>query len=163
LALFTQKTRVLFICAANICRSPLAEGVMRHRLQELGLHRQFQADSAGTRASQRGHKPDPRAQKVAGAAGVSLAGIKARQVTVKDMLRSDYIVAMDASNYKDLIKMCPPEHQLKIRLMMSYAPEFALEDVPDPYYGNFAGFEEVFRLIDAAVPGLMTYIVDQQQ
>jgi len=136
---------------------------MRHRLQELGLHTQFQADSAGTRASQRGHKPDARARKVAGAAGVSLAGIKARQVTARDMLRSDYIVAMDVSNYKDLIKMCPPEHQFKIRLLMSYAPKLALGDVTDAYYGNFAGFEEVFRLIDAAVPGLLTYMVDQQQ
>ena len=160
MALFTQKTRVLFVCAANICRSPLAEGLMRHRLQELGLQGQFRADSAGTRASQRGHKPDARAQKVAGAAGVSLAGIKARQVTVKDMVRSDYIVAMDASNYKDLIKMCPPEDQFKIKLLMSYAPEFGVEDVPDPYYGNYGGFEEVFRLIDGAVNQLIKHIVD---
>lgn len=156
-----EKTSVLMVCAANICRSSMAEGMLKHRLQELNLQRQIQVDSAGTRASQPGHKPDLRAQKVMAEAGVSLARLKARQVTLKDMVRSDYIVVMDRSNYNDLVKICPPEHQLKIKLLMSFAPGLGVEEVPDPYYGNYKGFEEVFRLIDAAVSGLLRYMDNQ--
>ena len=147
------------VCTANICRSPMAEGIMRHRLQELGLQRAIRVASAGTRASLPGHKPDARAQKALAEAGVSLSRIKARQITVKDMLRSDYIVAMDTAIYDNLIEMCPPEHRHKVSLLMSYAPELGMEEVPDPYYGSYSGFEKVFQLIDPAVTQLLGHVV----
>ena len=136
----------------------MAEGLLRHRVQQLGLKRVIRVDSAGTRASVPRHKPDTRAQKVMACAGVSLAGIKARQVTVKDLIRSDYVLAMDSSNYNDLLAICPPEHQNKIKLLMSYALQLGVNEVPDPYYGSAAGFEEVFRLVDVAVDQLLQAI-----
>jgi protein-tyrosine phosphatase len=157
------KVRVLMVCTANICRSPMAEGMLGYRLQESNLQRKIQVDSAGTRASQPGHKPDVRAQKVMAEAGVNLGRIKARKVTLKDMVRSDYIVAMDSSNYNDLVKICPPEHRSKIKLLMSFAPSLGLEEVPDPYYGSYKGFEEIFRLIDTAVIGLQHYMESQHE
>lgn len=156
------KIRVLMVCRANICRSVMAEGMMRQNLEQLGLRRMIRVDSAGTRASQPGHQPDARAQKTLSAVGVSVAGIKARQVTAKDMVLSDYILAMDCSNYNDLMAMCPPEHQFKIRLLLSYAPELAVPEVPDPYYGSVRGFEEVFRLIEPALNQLLQQIVNSK-
>ena len=136
---------------------------MRFRLKELGLQGKIRVDSAGITASPPGHKPDARAQRVMAAAGVSLARIKARQITLRDMLRSDYIVAMDTANYDSLIDMCPPEHRNKVSLLMSYAPELGVEEVPDPYYGSYSGFEKVFRLIDPAVSQLLVHVVRAQE
>jgi protein-tyrosine phosphatase len=151
------------VCKANICRSPMAEAMLRFRLQELGLQGKIRVDSAGTMASQPRHKPDVRAQRVMAEAGVSLGRIKARQITVKDMLRSDYIVAMDTANYDNLVDICPPEHRHKLSLLMSFAPEMGVEEVPDPYYGNYSGFAEVFRLIDPAVTQFLSHVVRAQK
>ncbi len=158
--LFVPKTKVLFVCAANICRSPLAEGVMRHRIQEMGLQGKIVASSAGVRASQPGQKPDKRAQRVAAAAGVSLAGIKARQIKTKDLIHAEIVVAMDRSNLCVLEELSPAVHRHKLHLLLSFAPEVGLDEVPDPYYGNYGGFEEVFRLIDTGVSGLLSHMVN---
>jgi len=135
---------------------------MRQSVEQLGFKRLIRVDSAGTVASQPGHKPDARAQKILSAAGVSLAGVKARQVTVKDLVLSDYILAMDSSNYSDLMAMCPPEHQFKIKLLLSYAPELSVPEVPDPYYGSVRGFEEVFRLLEPALNRLLHQIINSR-
>ena len=163
MGLFVPKTQVLFVCAANICRSPLAEGVMRHRLQEMRLQRKFVADSAGVRASLSRQKPDLRAQRVAAAAGVSLAGIKARQITTKDLIHSEIVVAMDRPNLRQLEELSPVAVRHKLHLLLSFAPELGVDEVPDPYYGNYSGFEEVFRLIDAGVSGLLSHMVNPGQ
>ena len=159
MGLFVPKTQILFVCAANICRSPLAEGVMRHRLQEMGLQGKIVVGSAGVRASQSRQKPDMRAQRVAAAAGVSLAGIKARQITAKDLIHNEIVVAMDRSNLGILGELSPAVHRHKLHLLMSFAPELGLDEVPDPYYGNYGGFEEVFRLVDIGVSGLLSHMV----
>jgi protein-tyrosine phosphatase len=157
--LFVPKTKVLFVCAANICRSPLAEGVMRHRLQEMGLQGKIVAASAGVRASQARQKPDMRAQRVAAASGVSLAGIKSRQIKTKDLIHNETVLAMDRSNLRMLRELSPVVHRHKLHLLMSFAPELGLEEVPDPYYGSYGGFEEVFRLIEIGVSGLLNHMV----
>jgi protein-tyrosine phosphatase len=158
--LFVPKTKVLFVCTANICRSPLAEGVMRHRLQEMGLQGKIVAASAGVQASQARQKPDMRAQRVAAAAGVSLAGIKSRQIKTKDFIHNEIVVAMDRENLRMLGKLSPVAHRHKLHLLMSFAPQLGLDEVPDPYYGNYGGFEEVFRLIDAGISGLLVHMVN---
>lgn len=134
---------------------------MRKRLREMSLHSKLSVHSAGTRAGQRGRKPDIRVQRVAEAAGVSLARIKSSQATAKDLVRSDWVLVMDEANLRDLLKMCPTEHQHKIHLLMAFAGEPALTEVPDPYYGNAEGFAEVYRLIDSALDGLVRRIAQQ--
>lgn len=138
----------------------MAEVVMRHQVRECGLHTKITVSSAGTRASQPGHRPDARVQKVLSATGMSLAGIRARQVTAKELERSDYVLAMDTPNYNDLIELGSPEQHIKIRLLMSYAPELGVGEVPDPYFGNIGGFEEVLRLVDVAVSHLIREIAN---
>jgi len=154
------KISVIMVCRANICRSPMAEAMFRHRAQEMGVHKKFKIDSAGTKASQPGHKPDARAVRVMEEAGVGLTRIKARQVTVKDLVRNDYILVMDASNYDDLKALCPEEHQHKIELLMDYSDLTGESDIPDPYFGTLAGFEEVFRLVENSTGALLEHIVD---
>lgn len=132
---------------------------MRHRLQEMGLQGKIVAGSAGVRASQPRQKPDMRAQRVAAAAGVSLAGIKARQITTKDLIHTEIVVAMDRSNLCLLGKLSPVVYRHKLHLLLSFAPELGVDEVPDPYYGNYGGFEEVFRLIDTGVSGLLSHLV----
>ena len=156
---FQRKTQVLLVCTENICRSPLAEGLLRHHLKHSGLGDRVKVSSAGTRTSQSGRKPDQRAQRVAAMAGIKLARIRSRRITEQDFVRSDLILAMDRENTRDLEKMCPPVYQHKIRLLMSYLPGHHPKEVPDPYYGSVAGFEEVYRLIDAAVLELISDLV----
>ena len=156
LTLFQNKTRVLFVCTENICRSPLAEGLLRHHLQQAGKGRGVKVSSAGTRASQQGVKPDQRVVRVAAEAGVDLGRIRAHRITQVDLARSDYVFALDKSNLAALQAICPPEHQHKISLLLSHLPDPALEDVPDPYYGNYQGFERVFQLVEAAVLQLVS-------
>lgn len=161
MSLFVRKPLILFVCAANICRSPLAEGMMRKRLRDMALHRRVTVRSAGTRAGQRGMKPDLRARRVAEANGISLAGIRSSQVTVRELLRSDCIVAMDRANQRDLLEMCPEAHRHKIHLLTEFAPPAAGDDIPDPYYGSAEGFLEVYRQIDSALTGLLDDVVQQ--
>lgn len=156
LALFKQKTRILFVCTENICRSPLAEGLLRHHAKQAGLR--LSASSAGTHASQPGARPDQRARRIALDAGIDLGRIRARRVTEDALIDSDLVLAMDRAHLRDLKGMCPLEHQQKISLLLSYDPGQTLEEVPDPYYGSHNGFVEVFQIIDRAVASLLTHI-----
>jgi len=133
--------------------------MLKHRLRELGLYRKVKVSSAGTMASQPGHKPDIRAQRVMAQTGIELLKIKARQVTVKDMVRNDFILAMDTNNYNELLAFCPPEHQEKINLLLGYSNVGNEVDLPDPYYGTIFGFEEVASLLEPAIEGLLEQIV----
>jgi len=113
-------------------------------------------------ASRPGSRPDLRVQKVAEAAGVNLRRIRASRVAEKELVRSDYILAMDNTNLQNLMDICPPEHQRKISLLLSHLSGHALDEVPDPYYGSVEGFEKVFQLIDAAVVALIPHIASQK-
>ncbi len=158
MTLFQRKTRVLLVCTENICRSPLAEGLLRHYLQQAGLRGRVEVSSAGTQASQAGLAPDQRAQKVAASHGIDLARIRARRVTVRDLERSDFVFAMDESNMRDLRELCPRVHQEKLSFLLSHQMRQPLLEVPDPYYGNAEGFERVFQIIDEAMGDLIAYI-----
>ena len=123
----------MFVCTENICRSPLAEALMRRHLEHAGESRDVKVTSSGVRASQPGARPDQRAQRIAAADGINLDRIKARRITQKDFERNDFIIAMDQSNMEDLMEFCPAEHHHKISLLLSHDPVQSLQDVPDPY------------------------------
>jgi protein-tyrosine phosphatase len=150
-----KKASVLMVCRHNICRSPMAEGLLKYYLKEKGLDKVIKVDSAGTHGDMVGVRVDERAGKVALKFGIDLKRKKSRQIKPKDYLKFDYILAMDQANYQMLLENSPVESIEKIALVMSYAPDQDSLDVPDPYYGSIVGFEEVFSLLDSAVGGLV--------
>jgi len=150
--------RVLFVCMGNICRSPTAEGVMRHRLNERGLDTFVDVDSAGTIAYHAGKKPDRRAREEASRQGVDLGAQRARQVTVQDFETFHFVLAMDRDNLRDLEHIKPSDSEADLRLLCDFAPELPLDEVPDPYYGGDMGFRNVFRIVDTAIEKLIDHI-----
>jgi protein-tyrosine phosphatase len=141
-----MRIRVLFVCLGNICRSPAAEAAFLHVVQQAGREAEFVVDSAGTGAWHAGDCADPRMCQAAARRGIEIHGV-ARQVTRDDFDRFDWIFAMDTGNLQALRRMAPAAHQGKIRLFRDLDPEGAGEDVPDPYYGGAAGFEEVVDIV----------------
>ena len=148
-----SKKSVLFICTGNICRSPTAEGVFRTLVEREGLADRIQIDSAGTHGYHAGNPPDKRAQAAAQGRGYDLSSQRARQITPEDCERFDYVLVMDEANYQIVKPEC-----LKAQKFLSFAPDVAEEDVPDPYYGGDKGFEEVLDMVEAASEGLLAHI-----
>lgn len=146
--------RVLFVCLGNICRSPTAEAVFRHKLHEAGLEARVSVDSAGTGDWHVGKAPDARTRVAAMRRGYDLSALRARQVSTADFTDFDLILAMDLSNLAHLERLGrgagPAELDLFLR---RYAG--ALDEVPDPYYGGEAGFEQVLDLIELACDALL--------
>lgn len=147
--------RVLFVCMGNICRSPTAHGVFESLVQKKGLSHRIEVDSAGTHAYHMGEPPDARSQQVAKGRGVDLSGQRARRVQPDDFLHFDYLLAMDRDNFRELRRICPSGSENKLRLLMEFAPEYGIREVPDPYYGGSGGFDQVFRMVEAAADGLL--------
>lgn len=158
-----KKVKVLFVCMGNICRSPTAQGVFEHLVQQEGLSEQIAIDSAGTHAYHVGEQPDRRAQIAALQRGVDLSLQRARRVQDEDFSRFDYVLAMDSDNEQNLLYQCPAEQREKVRRFMSFAPEMNTAEVPDPYYGGAQGFEHVLDLVEAAARGLLQHIRKQHQ
>ena len=154
-----NKIKVLFVCMGNICRSPTAEGVFTHLVNQQGSRDRFHIDSAGTHAYHVGETPDNRAQATARQRGVDLSYIRARKFNAADFIEFDYILAMDQDNYDILFNACPTEHQHKVRLFLEFAPEQHERDVPDPYYGGQDGFDHVFDLVEAASQGFYQHVI----
>ncbi|WP_077343184.1 low molecular weight protein-tyrosine-phosphatase [Pseudocolwellia agarivorans] len=144
---------VLFVCMGNICRSPSAEAVFRHKANQAGLS--IIIDSAGTIGSHAREKPDHRAQKAGMARGYSFDKIKARKVVEKDFDAFDLILAMDSDNVKNLKKIAPEHLHYKIQLFLDYASNHEESEVPDPYYGGAKGFQFVLDLVEDASDGLL--------
>lgn len=150
-----KSTSLLFVCLGNICRSPSAEAVMQHLVDEAGLQDQLKLDSAGTIAFHAGKPADSRMKAHAQRRGINLTSIS-RKVTASDFTDFDYILAMDQQNYDDLRKMAPDEKaRNKVERMLSYAPETGVTEVPDPYYGGAEGFETVLDLLEVACANLL--------
>ncbi|AHB06576.1 low molecular weight protein-tyrosine-phosphatase [Pandoraea pnomenusa] len=150
-----KKTSVLFICMGNICRSPSADGIFRHRLAEAGLSDLIEVDSAGTHGYHIGHAPDARTQAAAERRGYDLSALRARRVERGDFARFEWIVAMDNANVAELMADCPAEHRHKIVRLMDFATRHDAEEVPDPYYGGAQGFETVLDYIEDGIDGLL--------
>jgi len=153
--------KVLFVCLGNICRSPTAHGVFRHKVKVAGLADKIEVDSAGTAAWHIGKAPDSRSQKVAAQHGYELSDLRARQVSPEDFERFDYILAMDKSNYADLLSLCSDKHRAKIHLFLDFLDD-DVSEVPDPYYGASKGFEDVLMLVEQASEALLSHIVKAQ-
>jgi len=143
---------VLFVCMGNICRSPLAEGLLGHKARGRGAETRFVIDSAGTGGWHVGERPDGRVREIANRHGVDLNG-RARQVTPQDFDRFDHVICMDDENRRQLEQAGAPAE--KLRLLLECDPAAALREVPDPYYGGRRGFETVYDLIDSACEALL--------
>lgn len=148
------RTSVLFVCMGNICRSPTAEGVFRHYVEQSGLQDNIQIDSAGTHAYHSGEPSDSRAMAAAARRGFSLAGIRARRIEDEDFEKFDHVIAMDIENLEVLRSRAGERYSSKITLFLDYAASDESE-VPDPYYGGSAGFERVLDLVEDASRGLL--------
>lgn len=157
-----QDIAVLFVCLGNICRSPLAEGVFRHLLDERGLADSFRVDSAGTGSWHVGESPDHRALRCAATRGVKLGG-HARQVQPEDFQRFDYIIAMDQSNLSTLERYRDGVGgDAALYLLREFDPEGGPgAEVPDPYYGGPNGFEEVYDMVDRSCRELLDHVLNE--
>lgn len=136
------------VCLGNICRSPLAEGILEHKVKQQGL--EWEIDSAGTGAYHAGELPDARSIAVAKKYGIDLTNQRARQFKVADFDSFDKIYVMDASNYRNIMQLARNEaDKAKVELIRNVVRPNWNEQVPDPYW-NDNGFEEVFQMLDEA-------------
>ncbi len=153
-----DKVSVVFVCMGNICRSPTAEAVFRHYVENAGLSGRILIDSAGTHDYHVGEPPDSRAQRAAQQRGYGMGGLRGRQVDEGDFRRFDYVLAMDRSNLASLQRLAPPASEARVQLFLEYARHHAGREVPDPYYGGAEGFERVLDMAEDASEGLLQQI-----
>ena len=150
------KTSVLFVCMGNICRSPTAEGVFRHHVNEAGLAAHIETDSAGTHAYHVGDPPDPRAIARASLRGYDLSALRARQFEIRDYHDFELILAMDRGHMAAMERNRPAPARARLHLFLDFAPETILSrEVPDPYYGGLTDYDHALDLIEPGVDGLI--------
>ena len=141
--------RILFICLGNICRSPLAEGILRHKAEKHGL--KLKIDSAGTGNWHSGENPDKRATKIGKEKGIDISKLVARQITENDFENFDKIYVADAEVYDKVVELAlNREHKLKVDYIMNLVYPDLNMPVPDPYFGGIEGFEKIFNMLDQA-------------
>lgn len=146
---------ILFVCLGNICRSPLADGALRHRVRQLDLG--WTVDSAGTGGWHRGDPPDPRAIAVARAHGVDISDLRGRQVSAADFDRFDLILAMDHDNLAGLRRIAPVGAPADLRLALDLVPGREGQAVADPYYGDASGFNATWADVSAIADAVLRH------
>jgi protein-tyrosine phosphatase len=141
-----MKTKVLMVCLGNICRSPLAEGILKSKVDSSKI----EVDSAGTAGYHVGNPPDPRSVEIGLKYQIDIRSQQCRKFTRDDFHEFDHIFVMDRQNYRDVCSLAPDlELKKKVRLLLEVTGS-GQDEVPDPYYGGTQGFETVFRLIEEA-------------
>lgn len=149
--------KILLVCLGNICRSPMAEGLLRELAKQRGIN--LQTDSSGTGRSHLGQAPDPRAQAEMHKHGIDISDLRARLFTAADFEKFDLLLAMDRDNLADMLQRAPsPQLAAKAKLMLDYAPGQPIHEVPDPWYGGPEGFTAVYGLLEDAVDKLLDAI-----
>ena len=146
----SERIALLVVCTGNICRSPTAEGVLRHLVRQRGLADRVQVASAGTHDYHVGEAPDPRTVNHAAKRGYDLSAQRAAQVRKDDFRTFDYILAMDRGHLHLLRAMAPAESKARLGLFLEASGKWRDEDLPDPYYGGGAGFEQVLDMVEEA-------------
>jgi len=146
---------VLFVCMGNICRSPTAEAMFRRLAPALVPEISFEVDSAGTHGYHIGSPPDERSQRAAQRHGIDMSNLRARRIEAADFEHFDWIVFMDERNRLDALPLAGSRSRARLVRLLDFAPEQALRDVPDPYYGEEADFARVARLVETGVRGLL--------
>ncbi len=152
---------VLFVCTANICRSPMAEGVFRTLARRAGLEQVFTIASAGTTGAHAGETPTPAAVAAAARRGYDISGQRSRAVTKDDIARADYVLAMDRSHMADLRWMAPRDRIDRLHMFTKFGPLPGIVDVRDPYGGTQQDYERALDLIEAGCIGLLTALTPE--
>jgi protein-tyrosine phosphatase len=159
MSLSTRKVSLCFVCLGNICRSPMAEGIMTKLVTEVGLRGRIRIDSVGTGAWHKGERADKRARDLAAERGYELNSV-CRQITVTDFVNHDLLIGMDLANVRDLNELAPdPKAKLKVKLLRDYDPRAAKgSEVQDPYYGSSEDFKRAFEMIEVSCKGLLEHL-----
>lgn len=148
--------KILMVCLGNICRSPMAEGVLKKELIENNLDQKVKIDSAGTISLNQGEHPDNRAIQTAKKNGVDISKFIARPFTAKDFDAFDKIIVMDNSNYNDVVSLARNETDiLKVKMLMNYSKPGSNQALPDPYFGSLDGFDKMYKMIDVAFDAII--------
>ncbi|MDB4048446.1 low molecular weight phosphotyrosine protein phosphatase [Polaribacter sp.] len=144
--------KILMVCLGNICRSPLAEGILQSKVNKELVF----VDSAGTAAYHVGNLPDERSIAVAKQYGIDISNQHARKFTEKDFLNFDVIYAMDKSNYQNIISLATSDEDVeKVKMILNESQPDKNYSIPDPYYGGKAGFEEVYKMLNEACDSIL--------
>ena len=147
--------RILMVCLGNICRSPLAEGILKNKTQNLDVF----VDSAGTSSFHVGNPPDSRSIEIASKNGIDLTDQRARQFSEKDFHNFDKIYAMDTNNYSHIISLAKDQSDRdKVDVILNVLNSKSYDSVPDPYYGGSQGFENVIDILEDACRGFLKYL-----
>ncbi|QDH79148.1 low molecular weight phosphotyrosine protein phosphatase [Echinicola soli] len=156
--------KVLFVCLGNICRSPLAEAIFNHQINELELNHKFQSDSCGTSDYHIGELPDERSMASAKKHGIAISH-RGRQLNHADIRDFDYIIAMDSTNKKNIIQLMESynlSHD-RIYLMRDFQSKASSKEVPDPYYGGEDGFENVYQILNESIQEFIVQLKKEHQ
>ena len=141
--------RILMVCLGNICRSPMAEGIMRFRAEEAGID--LETDSAGTANYHVGEEPDHRAVRYMKSRGIDISNLRGRQFHRRDFEYFDRIYVMDASNFQNVMKLAESdEHRAKVKMILDEVYPGEQRPVPDPWFGDMSDFEAVYDMLDEA-------------
>ncbi len=159
-----MKQKLLFVCTGNICRSPTADGVFRHMVQQANLADLYVGDSAGTHGYHVGERPDLRAIQIGAKRGYSFSDLRARQLVSNDFEEFDYVLAMDAGHLRQMQRMNAGRDHATICMFTDFLDDHDKGiDVPDPYYGDLKGFEQVLDLVEKSTAALIDHLQKQSR
>lgn len=154
--------RVLCVCLGNICRSPTAEGVLRELARRESPQLVTVVDSAGTAGYHVGDPPDPRTVSIARERGYDLSSLRARQISHRDFVEFDLILAMDKANLDTLQQRAPRDARARLGLFLQFAGAAPADEVPDPYYGDRSDFLRVIELVEQGARALLAHLREQR-